>query len=216
MNDCAFQTSQRDFKSPKCVMTPTDVEQSDFQSHWHIFANYILFVSVSAWGIFFFFQFFAVTAVSTLSKAIAKTVNLFLSNISSLPLLPLYTSPYVTSSSWRPGVYKANTKGCWSGPGSSVGIATGHGLDGPGIESRCGARFSAPVQTGPGAHPACCTIGTGSSPGVKSGRGVRLTPHPLLVPWSWKSRAIPLLPIWAFVACYRVNFTFTFTSTFTF
>ena len=36
----------------------------------------------------------------------------------------------------------------------------------------------------------------GLSPGVKSGRGVTLTPHPLLVPWSWKSRAIPLLPLW--------------------
>jgi hypothetical protein len=51
------------------------------------------------------------------------------------------------------------------GPGSSVGIATGYGLDGPGIESRWGARFSAPVQTGPGAHPASCTMGTGSFPG---------------------------------------------------
>jgi len=69
------------------------------------------------------------------------------------------------------------------GPGSSVGIATGYGLDGPGIESRWwGARFSAPVQTGPGAHPASCTMGTGSFPGVKSGRDVTLTPHPLLVP----------------------------------
>jgi hypothetical protein len=29
------------------------------------------------------------------------------------------------------------------------------------------ARFSAPVQTGPGAHPASCTMGTGSFPGVK-------------------------------------------------
>ena len=47
-----------------------------------------------------------------------------------------------------------------------------------------GSRFSAPVQTGPGAHPASCTMGTGSFPGVKSGRGVTLTPHPLLVPWS--------------------------------
>jgi len=47
-----------------------------------------------------------------------------------------------------------------------------------------GARFSAPVQTGPGAHPAFCTMGTGSFPRVKSGRGVTLTPHPLLVPWS--------------------------------
>ena len=39
-----------------------------------------------------------------------------------------------------------------------------------------GTRFSAPVQNGPGAHPASCTMGTESFPGVKSGRGVRLTP----------------------------------------
>jgi len=71
-----------------------------------------------------------------------------------------------------------------SGPGSVVGIATGYELDGPGIESRWGARFSAPVQTGPGSHPASYTMGTGSFPGVKSGQGVTLTPHPLLVPWS--------------------------------
>ena len=51
------------------------------------------------------------------------------------------------------------------GPGSVVGIATGYGLDGPGIESRWGARFSAPVQTGSGAHPASCTMDTGSFPG---------------------------------------------------
>jgi hypothetical protein len=30
-----------------------------------------------------------------------------------------------------------------------------------------GARFSAPVQTGPGAHPASCRMGTVSFPGVK-------------------------------------------------
>ena len=51
------------------------------------------------------------------------------------------------------------------GPGSSDGIATGYGLEGPGIESRWGARFSALVQTGPGAQPASCTMGTGSFPG---------------------------------------------------
>jgi hypothetical protein len=35
-----------------------------------------------------------------------------------------------------------------------------------------GARIFAPVQTGPGAYPASCTIGTGSFPGVKrQGRG---------------------------------------------
>jgi len=33
--------------------------------------------------------------------------------------------------------------------------------------------------------------------GIKSGRGETLTPHPLLVPWSRKSRAKPLLPLWA-------------------
>ena len=59
---------------------------------------------------------------------------------------------------------------------SSVGIATRYGLDGPGIESRWGARFSAPVQTGPGAHPASCTMGTGSVPGVKRPR--RGADHP--------------------------------------
>jgi hypothetical protein len=34
-----------------------------------------------------------------------------------------------------------------------------------------GARFSAPVQTGPGAHPASCIMGTASFPGVKIGGG---------------------------------------------
>jgi hypothetical protein len=43
-----------------------------------------------------------------------------------------------------------------------VGIATRYGLDGPGIESQWEARFFAPVQTGPGAHPASCTMDTGS------------------------------------------------------
>jgi hypothetical protein len=78
------------------------------------------------------------------------------------------------------------------GPGSSVGMATDYGLDGPGIESRWGAIFSAPVQTGPGTHPASYTMGTGYFPGVKYGRGVTLTTHPLLVPWPWKNRAVPL------------------------
>ena len=54
-----------------------------------------------------------------------------------------------------------------------------------------------PVQTGPGAHPASCKMGTGSFLGVKCGRGVLLTTHPLLVPRSRKSRAIPLLTLWA-------------------
>jgi hypothetical protein len=77
-----------------------------------------------------------------------------------------------------------------------------------------GARFSAPVQTDPGAHPASCTMGTGYFPGVKSGRGMTLTLDPLLVPWSRKSKARPQLPLWAewpvqsLSACTRVHFTF--------
>jgi len=68
-------------------------------------------------------------------------------------------------------------------PGSSVGIATELRAGRSGDRIPVGARFSAPVQTDPGAHPASCKMGTGSFPGVKSGRGVTLTPHtPLLVP----------------------------------
>ena len=64
------------------------------------------------------------------------------------------------------------------GRDNSVGIATRYGLDGPGIESRWRARFSAPVQTGPGVHPASYTIGTGSFLGVKRpGRGADHPPH---------------------------------------
>ena len=64
-------------------------------------------------------------------------------------------------------------------------------------------------------HPASCTMGSWSFPGVKSVRGVTLTTHHLLVPWSRKSRAIPLFPLWAvrpvqsLSACTGVNFTFT-------
>jgi hypothetical protein len=57
---------------------------------------------------------------------------------------------------------------CNAGRDSSVGIATRYGLDGPGIESQWWARFSAPVQTGPGAHPASYTVGTGSLAGGKT------------------------------------------------
>ena len=77
-----------------------------------------------------------------------------------------------------------------------------------------GARFSALVQTGPGTHPASCIMGTGCFPGIKSGRGVTLTPHPLLVPWLSKSRGIPLVPLCAvrpvqsLSACTRADFTF--------
>ena len=47
-----------------------------------------------------------------------------------------------------------------------------------------GARLSAPVQTGPEAHPASCTKGTGSFRSVSCGWGVTLSPQPFLVPKS--------------------------------
>ena len=81
-------------------------------------------------------------------------------------------------------------------PGSLVGIVTEQRAERSGIETRWG-RYFPPVQTGPGAHPASCKMGTGSFLGVKCGRAVLLTTHPLLVPRSLKSRAIPLPTLWA-------------------
>ena len=98
-----------------------------------------------------------------------------------------------------------------SGPGSVVNTATGYGLDGPGIESRWLARFSAPVQTG------LLYNGYRVFPGGKERPGRDADPSPLLVPWSWTGRAIPLLPLWAvrpvqsLSACRRVHFTFYLT-----
>ena len=81
------------------------------------------------------------------------------------------------------------------GPANSVGIATDYGLDGPGSNSGGDEIF----------RPSRLTLvptqlpltGTGSFPGVKCGRSVLLNAHPLLVPWSCKSRAIPLPTLWA-------------------
>ena len=92
-----------------------------------------------------------------------------------------------------------------SGPGSSVGIATELRARPSGIESQWGRDFP-PVQTGPGAHPTYCKMGPVSFPGVKCGRGVLLTTHPLLVPRSWKSRAIPLPTICATPDLLRYHF----------
>ena len=100
------------------------------------------------------------------------------------------------------------------GPGSAVGIATGYGLDSLGIKSQWRRDFlhlSRPALAPP---PAFCTMGTGSFPGVKSGWCVTLTPHPLPVPWSRKSRAIPLLPLWAVrpvQSAVQVHHNFTYT-----
>ena len=82
------------------------------------------------------------------------------------------------------------------GPRSSFSIATDYGLDGVGVKSHWGRDFL-PAQTDPGAHPASCTMGTGSFLGVKCGWGVLLTTQPLLAPRTWKSKAILLPTLWA-------------------
>ena len=95
------------------------------------------------------------------------------------------------------------------GLGSTVCIATGYGLEGPGIESWW--RQSFPHLSRPALEPSQWV--PGSFLAVKSSWGMMLTFHPLLVPRSRKSRAIPLLLLWAvqpvqsLSACTRVHFT---------
>jgi len=86
-----------------------------------------------------------------------------------------------------------------NGRDSSVGVAPRYRLDGPGIESRWRARFSAPVHTGSVAHPASCTMGTGSFPGVK--QPGRVVGHPPLSSAEVKERVelylySPFEPSW--------------------
>ena len=61
---------------------------------------------------------------------------------------------------------------------SSVGIATRYGLQGPAIEFQWVTRYSTPVQSGPGAHPASYTVVTWSLPGVKGVRTLCRPPTP--------------------------------------
>jgi hypothetical protein len=65
-----------------------------------------------------------------------------------------YTSilpPILMARCWiKHGLYLQRWNSRFLGRRSSVGIETCYGLDAPGIESRWGARISAPVQTGPG------------------------------------------------------------------
>jgi len=82
------------------------------------------------------------------------------------------------------------------GPGSSVGVVTDYGLDGPGSNPG-GDEIFRPFRPALWPTQPPYTMGTGSFPGVKCGKGVLLTTHPHLVPRSWKSIAIHLPTLWA-------------------
>jgi len=61
-------------------------------------------------------------------------------------------------------------------------MVIGYGLNGTGIESPWQRDFPHLSRPALGPTQPPVAMGTGSFPGVKSGRGVTLTPHPLLVP----------------------------------
>jgi hypothetical protein len=93
---------------------------------------------------------------------------------------------------------------------SSVGVATGYGVDRPGIESQWGLIFLAHFHT---CHPASYTIPTGSLPGVKRpGRGhIHPLPSSAAVKESKANYVLPAGPSWQVVvwklpllACYFI------------
>ena len=93
-----------------------------------------------------------------------------------------------------------------AGRDSSVGISDPLWAGRSGDRIPVGARFSAPVHNGPGAHPGPIQWVQGPSPGIKRpGCGVNHPPH--LAPrlkkeWSYTA-TLPLGPL----TCSRVNFT---------
>jgi len=91
------------------------------------------------------------------------------------------------------------------GQDSSARVATCYGLDGPGIEYWLGREFPYPSRPALGSTQSPIQWVPGLSRG-QSSRGVTLTTHPHLA-LRLKSTAVPILPLWGFVACYGVNFT---------
>jgi hypothetical protein len=102
----------------------------------------------------------------------------------------------------------------FSRPGSVVGIATGYGLDGPGIESLRGRDF--PHLSRPALGPTQPPVQW--VPGLFWGKeqpGHDTDPSPPSSAMVKKGRALPLLPLWAvqptqsLSACTRVHCTCT-------
>jgi len=91
-----------------------------------------------------------------------------------------------------PLVWKSPLHTASRGPGSSVGIATGYGLDGPGSNPGVEEIFRT-CPDRPWGPSSLLYNGYRVFPGAKVRPGCHADPSPLLVPWSRKSRAIPLL-----------------------
>jgi len=84
--------------------------------------------------------------------------------------------------------------GC--GTGDVIGTTIVYGLDGPGIEFRRGRDF--PHMSSPALGPNKPSVQwVPGVPGGKERPGRDAEPSPLPVPWSRKSRAKPLFPLWA-------------------
>ena len=94
---------------------------------------------------------------------------------------------------------------CMAGRDSVVGVATCHGLDGPGIESRQGEIFCYRPDRSWALPSLLYTGYPVSSPGAKQHLWRY---HPSASSAKVKGRlVIPLLLMWAFIVCSRVNFT---------
>ena len=94
------------------------------------------------------------------------------------------------------------------GPGSSVGIATDYGLDGPGSNPG-GDEIFRTCPDRPWGPPSLLYNGYRVFPGAKRlGRGVDNLPH--LVPRLKKEQSYNCTQLRAFVECSRVNFMFYF------
>jgi len=82
---------------------------------------------------------------------------------------------------------------------NSVGSTKTHcGLDGLGFEIM-EVRFSVPIQTGPGAHPASCAVSARFFLWVKQAGHRHCASYR-------SSSAVPPLPLCAFMTYYRVDF----------
>ena len=111
-----------------------------------------------------------------------------------------------TKRQWLLSSFTENYCQIMCGPGSSVGIATDYGLDGPGSNSGGDEIFrSSRLALGPTRLP---------EKRVPSLSRVKVRPRraadhsPLLVPRSWKSRDMPLPTLWATTGLYFCHFTF--------